>query len=418
MVEGYKHTEIGVIPDDWELVSYENAFRFMSTASYSKAELVSYSEYKYIHYGVIHTDLKHFLDFNIYNPKCIRRKQLLSYSLIKEGDVIMADASEDYSGVGESVEVKNIKNIVAISGLHTFLLRDKGFFKNGFKGYIHTNFIVKSQLIRLATGLKVYGITKGNLKLVQIPLPPLPEQKAIAAVLSDTDELIHTLEKCISKKRNIKQGAMQKLLTPKEGWETKKLGEIAEITSAGVDKKINPNEIPVALLNYMDVYKRNYIFRNELNHFVTAPFAKTISCNVKKGDIFLLPSSETRTDIGTCAISMEDMQGVVYSYHILRLRYQIDIGELFGMYILKTQSFLNQSEMLCEGSGKRYVVSMNKFRSMDISYPKSIQEQNRIATILSDMDKEIEQLEDKLDKYKNVKQGLMQQLLTGKIRLI
>jgi len=257
-----------------------------------------------------------------------------------------------------------------------------------------------------------------DLEKFSIPYPTISEQEAIAEVLSDTDALIGALEKRIAKKRLIKQGAMQTLLTPKDDWEVKKLGEIADITSAGVDKKIKPNETPVTLINYMDVYKRDYIYRNELSHIVTAPFAKTINCNVKKGDIFLLPSSETRTDIGTCAISMENMDDAVYSYHIFRLRYLIEIDELFGMFMLKTQSFLNQSETLCEGSGKRYVVSMNKFRSMEVFYPKLKDEQTRIATILSDMDSEIDALEKKLSKTKELKQGLMQQLLTGKIRLV
>ena len=86
--------------------------------------------------------------------------------------------------------------------------------------------------------------------------------------------------------------------------------------------------------------------------------------------------------------------------------------------MLKTRKFLEQSETMCEGSGKRYVVSMGKFRNMTIAFPKSKKEQNRIATVLSDMDKEIENLENQLAKYKQVKQGLMQNLLTGKIRLV
>ena len=112
----------------------------------------------------------------------------------------MADASEDYEGIGKSVEVKNIKDRKAISGLHTFLLRGKkDVFSNGFKAYLHSNKIIKTQYDKLATGLKVYGVSKGNLKLIQIPLPPLPEQTAIATVLSDTDSLLQAIEKKIAK---------------------------------------------------------------------------------------------------------------------------------------------------------------------------------------------------------------------------
>ena len=98
-----------------------------------------------------------------------------------------------------------------------------------------------------------------------IPVPPEPEQRAIAKVLSDVDGLLNTLEALIAKKRSIKQATMQQLLTGKtrlpgfsEAWETKRLGELGEISGAGVDKKVNPNEVPVRLVNYLDVYNKTF----------------------------------------------------------------------------------------------------------------------------------------------------------------
>ena len=410
----YKQTDIGCIPKDWDvkklgsiLQSTQLGGNYPNTESITKYPLIKMgnlargyidlSKIEYVSNGIIPT----YRDKLSYGNVIFNTRNTLD--LVGKVSIWRDELQSAYFN----------SNIMRLKFKKQFVSSD--FFINNI--FNSKNLI--SQLRNIATGTtSVAAIYTRDLINIQIPLPPLKEQKAIAEVLSDTDALITTLEKRIAKKRNIKQGAMQKLLTPQDDWEVKKLGEIAEITSAGVDKKINPNETQVALLNYMDVYKRDYIFRNELNHNVTAPFSKKINCNVKKSDIFLLPSSETRTDIGTCAISMEDMDGVVYSYHIFRLRYLIDIDELFGMFMLKTQSFLNQSEMLCEGSGKRYVVSMNKFRSMEVYYPKLKTEQTRIATILSDMDSEIDLLEKKLSKTKELKQGLMQQLLTGKIRLV
>ena len=92
----------------------------------------------------------------------------------------------------------------------------------------------------------------------------------------------------------------------------------------------------------MDVMKRDYVYNHELNHQVTAPYSKTNSCNVIEGDIFLTPSSELRTDIGVSAIAMEDMKGVVYSYHVYRLRYTIEINKFYGLYLLKQNIFLTK----------------------------------------------------------------------------
>lgn len=424
--KGYKQTEIGVIPADWELVSYDKAFNFLRTASYSRDQLSTNKKTRYIHYGDIHTRWNSFVDLDQDLPT-IEDGKVNNYSLIKDGDVVMADASEDYGGICKSVEVKNKNKIPAISGLHTFLLRDKGgYFVSGFRGYIHLNKLVKTSMDRLATGLKVYGVSKTNLKLVQIPRPPLPEQTAIATALSDTDALIEKLEKLIAKKKAIKQGAMQQLLTGKkrlpgfsEEWIRKKIGEIGEITGSGVDKKTSPEEIPVRLVNFLNVYHQSFIYSNDLNHYVTARPDQIVRCSVKKGDIFFTPSSEMPFDVGLSAIAMEDMTDVVYSYHVDRLRLSEDWDLLFRAYIFQTKDFSDQTATQCEGSGKRYVLNLTAFRErLTVYYPTDKKEQTAIAQILTDMDTEINKLENKLNKYHQIKTGMMQQLLTGKIRLV
>lgn len=399
--KGYKNTEIGVIPEDWELKTLgEICFPSSKRINPISCE----TNYKCIELEHLSQATGRLIGYS-YSKNLKSQK-----TLFVEDDVLFGKLRPylrkfyfaDFAGVC-TTEIWVLKKSLDL-----------------FSGWLY--YLVQSNrvidLANQSTGTKMPRAEWSVVGEMTITFPPLPEQTAIAAVLSDTDSLIQALEKKISKKQLIKKGAMQKLFTPKEGWEEKTLGEISEITSAGVDKKINQNEIPVVLLNYMDVYKRDFIFKKELNHKVTAPSNKLIYCNVLKGDIFLTPSSELRTDIGLSALAMEDMVGVVYSYHVYRLRYFIDIDMLFGLYLLKTRRFLEQPEIMCEGSGKRYVVSMGKFKKMEISYPKSLEEQVRIATILSDMDTEIESLQNKLDKYKYLKVGIMQNLLTGKIRLV
>ena len=131
-------------------------------------------------------------------------------------NLVIADASEDYDGVGKSVEIINLNGNMIVSGLHTLLLRSKdGIFVNGFKAYINTIPKVKQWLQRLATGLKVYGISKTNLKLINIPIPNTKEQQAIVEILSDMEAEIESLESKRDKYKQIKQGMMQELLTGK-----------------------------------------------------------------------------------------------------------------------------------------------------------------------------------------------------------
>ena len=235
----YKQTELGLIPEDWDLITYEDAFDFLATASYSRSQLSNNEEILYVHYGDIHTKWNHFLDLSKHELPSIECYQRKNFPFIKEGDLIVADASEDYEGICKSVEVKNIGTKKVISGLHTFLLRDKNNkFVNNFKGYINSNNLIKNQFNRLATGLKVYGITKTNLKGVLIPYPKPVEQHAISQVLNETDELISLLNKLIIKKKNIKQGVMQELITGKrrlngftKEWKTKKIKELGQVTT-------------------------------------------------------------------------------------------------------------------------------------------------------------------------------------------
>ena len=253
----------------------------------------------------------------------------------------------------------------------------------------------------------------------------LEEQRAIAEVLSDVDGLINALDALIAKKRAIKQATMQQLLTGKTrlpgfsgAWETKRLGEIGEISGAGVDKKVNSNDVSVRLVNYLDVYNKTFLYSKDLTHEVTARLDQIRRCAVEKGDIFFTPSSEVPDDIGCSAVAMENISDGVYSYHVVRLRLKTDWDIYFRAYIFSTKEFLDQASRQCEGSGTRYVISLPKFRAMTVRFPSTIEEQRAIAAVLSDMDAEIAALEQRRDKTIAIKQGMMQLLLTGKVRLL
>ena len=210
-----KNSELGEIPEDWEVVSYGDIFQFLSTSTNPRSDLTANGELLYLHYGDIHTKLSTHLNIaEISLPKISAK--LVSSAIVKDGDVIMADASEDYDGIGKSVEVCNIGAEKMVSGLHTFLLRDADKrLADGYRGFLHCIPSVKRQFNALATGLKVYGVSKGNLKTVLLPLPPKPEQTAIAQTLSDMDSEIAALEARAAKLAQIKQGLMQNLLTGK-----------------------------------------------------------------------------------------------------------------------------------------------------------------------------------------------------------
>ena len=114
--------------------------------------------------------------------------------------------------------------------------------------------------------------------------------------------------------------------------EWKSLGDLVDVANIGVDKKINSNETKVRLLNFVDVFKNQYISNETPTMVVTASDKKIIDCNVKKGDVFITPSSELIDEIGFSALAIEDFDNVVYSYHIMRLRIS-DEKSLFPAFL-------------------------------------------------------------------------------------
>lgn len=200
---------------EWEVKTFGEVFDYLPTATNSRSDLNEAGDTYYIHYGDIHTRFHHHLDFGTTQPPRIKRSLCRNAALLRNGDWVMADASEDYDGVGKTIEVQGLKEDTgAIAGLHTFVLRERTpTYAPGFKGHLGNLKSLHEQFLRVATGLKVYGVSKTALKDLDLPVPPFTEQTAIAEVLSEMDAELTGLEQRREKTRAIKQGMMQELLT-------------------------------------------------------------------------------------------------------------------------------------------------------------------------------------------------------------
>ena len=198
----------------WETKRLGDICTFLPTANNPHADLKEYGEVGYIHYGEVHTYPHSVLNCISVNLPCIEKDRVESAAWLQDGDLVMADASEDMAGVGKSIEVSGIEGRRIVAGLHTILHRGKpGCWATGFKAYLQFIPAFKSTLTKIATGISVYAISSRQLSDVKLALPSLEEQKAIVAVLSDMDAEIAALERRRDKTRTLKQGMMQQLLT-------------------------------------------------------------------------------------------------------------------------------------------------------------------------------------------------------------
>ena len=260
------------------------------------------------------------------------------------------------------------------------------------------------------------GVPSLNAKTIErisIATPPsIKEQNAIALALSEIDDYIFSLENLITKKRNIKQGAMQKLLQPKEGWEVKKLGEKADIFRGGSPRPIEDYlTIHPDGINWIKIgdVKKNAKYIESTDEKII-PEGLSRSRFVNEGD-FLLSNSMS---FGRPYILK--IKGCIHDGWLVIQNYQDHFDRDFLYYVLGSEAILQQYKSMASGSS---VLNLNKeiVKNVIINCPKSVDEQAGIAKVLSDMDEEIISLETKLEKYRNVKLGMMQNLLTGKIRL-
>src|SRR6218665_2393844 len=416
----YKRTDIGVIPNDWNLLNLGDLTTKIGSGITPKGGEKVYTDRgrPFVRSQNISWGKLNLSDIAYINEVT---HSTFTATEIKLNDVLLniTGASIGRSAVAdERIKCGNVNQHVCIIRVNEKVVNP--YFLNAFL----LSHIGQKLIDSFQTGGNRQGLNFGQIKSFQIPVPPtIEEQNAITKALNETDALIESLQKLIAKKQNVKQATMQVLLTGRKRlkgfkgeWVMKSLEQIGKITGAGVDKKIRENEVKVRLVNYMDVFKNDFIYSKQLNHEVTAPFTQVQRCSVRKGDIFFTPSSEMRYDIAISAVAMEDIADATYSYHVVRLRLEEDWDLAFRAYIFKTNYFLSQAEAICEGSGKRYVISLRKFRQLNVMYPISKDEQQAISNVLYDMDAEIATLQAQLLKYKLMKEGMLQNLLTGKVR--
>jgi type I restriction enzyme, S subunit len=265
---------------------------------------------------------------------------------------------------------------------------------------------------RFGSGSGVPTLNRNDVHDYKIAIPlNNKEQKAIAQVLSNTDALIKALKKKITKKKLIKKGVMQKLLTPNEDWEVKILGELAEFYKGrGLPKSEIIQEGKYKCLHYGELFTK---YKEE----IITIFSKTnTSENVffsKSNDVLMPTSDVTPNGLATASCIREDNIILGGDVMVIRFSNQIINGIFLSYYITQNRKQVMQ---LVSGSTVYHLYGSD-MSNFVLSYP-NIEEQNLIVQTLSDMDKEISHLEKKLSKYQLAKQGMMQKLLTGKIRLV
>jgi len=416
--KGYKQTEVGIIPEDWEVVRASDTCSKIQDGTHFSPRPGGndhfYITSKNIRFGYLDISTASRID-------AAQHRAIYKRCDVKRGDLLF---TKDGANTGNAA-------------LNTFdeefsLLSSVAFLRFDPNKHIAAYFLQQiltsqgqRQIQDAMAGNAITRLTLEKINKLRFPLPPTKaEQEAIAAVLSNTDTLISSLEKLIAKKRNIKQGIMQELLIGKKRlpgfsgkWETKPVGQLGK-PYGGLSGKSkydfeNGTYPYIPFLNIMN----NPVIDTTYFDYVNIGISENQN-TAMKGDLFFNGSSETPEEVGMCSVLLDDVTNLYLNSFCFgfRLNKELKTNGLYLSYFFRSNEGRKLFYTLAQGA-TRYNLSKHNFMKMEISYPKP-EEQTAIAQVLSDMDAEIKALEQKRGKYKMIKQGMMQQLLTGRIRLL
>jgi type I restriction enzyme, S subunit len=429
---GFKQTEVGVIPEDWGV----RPLATLITSLEAGVSVNSVDANKSISndLSVLKTSCVIGGRFIPEERKTIVRRDIQRAKLNPRKDTIIFSRMNTPALVGECGYVDaDYPNLFLPDRL--WMTRHDAHVPHCVRwlAYILSSRSFSRVIKESATGTSgsMKNISKGSLLAVPIPFPPTKaEQEAIAKALSDTDALIESLEQLLAKKRDLKQGAMQELLTGKrrlsgfegrpgykqteagmipEDWMVNSLGQIG-VSLIGLTYK--PADIcsdGILVLRSSNVHEGRLRFDD--NVFVDADVPDRIM--VRPGDILICVRNGSRDLIGKCAKIDESAHGMTFGAFmaVFRTAHHEFVYHQFQSQLIKRQIHEHLGATINQITNK----SLNSFL---IPIPRTEAEQKTIATILSDLGAEIVTLETKLAKARNLKQGMMQELLTGKIRLV
>lgn len=397
----YKKTKLGWIPEEWEVVTLGKIGQFLKGKGISKSELID-EGIPCLTYGELYT--RHHDVIKTFNSMISRETANTSFKL-EYGDILFSGSGEKLEDIGKSAAF--VTREEAYAGGDIVILRQQN--QNPiFLGYLTNSEQVRSQKYKMGQGHSVVHIYPSTLKNLQIPLPPLPEQEKIAQILSTWDDAIAKQTDLIAQKEALKKGLMQELLTGKkrlngftDKWKEVKLGEVAEFYNGKGHEGIVSQSGKYILVNSKFVSTSGNVVKHATEQL--SPLYKNdivmVMSDVPNGKAiakcFIIDKDDTYTlNQRICALRVKKINHVFLYYQLNRNKNYLKYDDGLSQTNLKKKEVLN----------------------CPILVPAE-EEQERIANILKAANSEIEKLKAQKSALETQKKGLMQVLLSGKVRI-
>ena len=428
MVRKLKHTDIGDIPVDWELQTFDETFRVLSNNTLSRENLNNRGgAVRNIHYGDILTKFPEVLNCKEEIPY-VNELSLLSSStqLLQDGDIVIADTAEDET-VGKVTEVQNLGDSKLVAGLHTIPCRvKKGDFAPGGLGYYMNSNLFHNQILPYITGIKVSSISKGAISETLILVPPFDEQEKIVQSLNEVQLLMTAETKVVNKMKFVKNGCLSKMFPQKdatvpemrlpgftEAWEQRKVTDLGEIYIGLVTTMTEHYTDQGHLLIRNSDIKDGFFEFGENPIYLDEEFSEQNKSRMHQlGDVITVHTG----DIGTSAvIGDNEVNSIGFATIVTRPNQEVLDSDYFATY-LNTDTHKQWAISMATGDG-RSNYNLKDYTKLVVPIPQ-IKEQKKIAACIGNLNNLITLHQCKCDKYSNIKKGMMSDLLTGKIRLV
>ena len=384
--------------DKWKPINLANAFQYFSTNSFSREQLSESGILKNLHYGDIHRKYNSIVNENKDITSYIKDINYVNkYELLKNNDLIFADASEDYEGIGKAVEVVNVNNNT-VSGLHTILARDNSnVFAPMFKGYYFNSPIVHNQVRILANGFKVYGISRDSINKLNIRIPSIQEQSKIANTLYLLDKKIELQTKKIEDLKLFKLYMENQFIFKDDASYTEyKLRDIL----------IEGNKTPIAdTSKYQKLTIKLNLKGLEFNESQKEMSDKRPFYVRDENELIIGKQNYFN---GSIAIVDKKYAGGICSNAIMSFKAKDGFDIKYIYLYLSQKSYMKQREFLANGTGQKEL-SEKEFLNFSIRIPSD----NKVKKIIKNVNcisKKILLEKNKLNKLIELKRGLMQNM--------
>lgn len=419
MVSKYKETEMGSIPEEWDVTPLSDAFQNLEAGVSVNSDERQNADFFVLKTSAISDGL-----INIDEAKPVVKKEYARLKCpVKKGGIIISRMNTPQLVGACGYVAEDAKGYFLPDRLWQVVNSKPEKYDFRWLNYLLNQYRYKNAIHAVATGTSnsMKNISKERLLEIRIPRPSIEEQKFIVKAISDIEALIYDLEKLIKKKRNIFTGTMQSLLSGKirisdSLWEKYVIGDIGDfysgLTGKSKDDFGKGNARYITFLNVLnntviDISKLESVQVNEDEY----------QNEVLKGDLFFNTSSETPEEVGMCAVVMDSIRNTYLNSFCFGFRLKTKkVHALFFSYYFNSQEGRKIMRVLAQGA-TRFNLSKDYFSQTEIELPP-YEDQVEIAQTLADMEGDILSLEKKCLKYKAIKQGMMEELLNGKVRLM